>query len=130
MGVHRKPGPLVHQENLVVLIDNGELRGGYGEIGVVLPGLVEEFIVDIQLEHIACRQPGVPLYPGAVALDAFDADIFLGQGGGQQGNGLGQEPIQALARVVGSDGQFLHCPFPMLVAKCRSICSVNSRAAL
>ena len=115
--VHRQARPLVHQEDLFILVDDGELRGSHGEVGVILPGLVEKFVVDIQLEHISRCQPGVPLRPGAIALDALDADIFLGQGGGQQGHGLGQEPIQPLAGIIGADGQFLHLPFPTFKAK-------------
>ena len=117
VGVYRETGPFVHQEDLVVLVDNGELRGSHGEVGIVLPWLVKEFVIDIQLQHISRCQPGVPFGPGAIELDPLDADIFLSQGGGQQRHGLSQEPVQALARVVGPYGQFFHCPFPIFEAK-------------
>ena len=47
VGVHRQPRPLVHQQNVLVLVDDVQLGGGYGEIGVVLPGLIEKFVVDV-----------------------------------------------------------------------------------
>ena len=47
MGVDSKPRPLVHQQNVLVLVDDVQLGGGYGEIGVVLPGLIEKFVVDV-----------------------------------------------------------------------------------
>ena len=53
-------------------------------------------------------QPGISLHPGAVTLDALDADIFLGQGSRQQGNRLRKKTIQSLTGIVGADGKFFH----------------------
>ena len=48
-----KTRPFVHQQDVLILIDNVQLRGRNGQIGIILPGLVEKFIVDIKLEYIA-----------------------------------------------------------------------------
>ena len=104
VGVYGQSRPLVHQQNLVVLIHDVQLGGGHGEISVILPGLVEKFVVDIQLKHITLFQSGVPLGSGTVELDALDADVFLCQRGREQGNGFGKKPIQPLPGIVVLDG--------------------------
>ena len=55
MGVHRQPRPLVHQQNVLILVDDVQLGGGHRQIGVVLPGLIEKFVVDVQLQNV----PGI-----------------------------------------------------------------------
>ena len=42
----------------------------------IFPGLLKKFIVNIDLEHIAFRQPLIPLAPRAVALHQLDPDIL------------------------------------------------------
>ena len=130
MGVHRKAGPLVHQKNVFIFVDNVQLGRCHSQIGIVLPGLVEKFVVDIKLEYITGFQTGVPVNALAVALDPLDADVFLSQRGGEQGNCLGKKPVQPLAGIVGTDGKFFHPRFPMAFSKCRLVCSMNSRAGL
>ena len=112
VGVYCQTRTLVYQQNVFILVDDVQLGGCHGEVGVVLPGLVEEFVIDIQLQHISRLQPGIPLRSCAVELDALDADVFLGQGGGEQGNGFGQKPVQPLACVVGTDGKLFHGSVP------------------
>ena len=129
VGVHRKARALVHQKDVLILIDDVQLGGGNGQIGVVFSGGVEEFVVDVELQLVAHFQPGIPLGPLAVALDALQTDVFLGQRGRQQGNGLCQKPIQPLTGIILADGQFFHS-FPSSSAKCLLIWSVNSWAAL
>ena len=104
VGVYGQSRPLVHQQNLVVLIHDVQLGGGHGEISIILPGLVEKFVVDIQLKHIAPFQSGVPLGSGTVELDALDTNILLCQRGREQGNGLGKKTIQPLTGIVMLDG--------------------------
>ena len=130
VGVNGNARTLIHQQDVVILVDDGQLGNGYGEVGVVFPGLVEKFVIDIQLEHITLVQPGIPLHALAPQLDALDADIFLGQGGGEKGDGLGKETVQALACVVRSYDKFFHQIFPVFSLKWRLISSVNSWAAL
>ena len=129
VGVHRKARALVHQKDVLILIDDVQFGGGNGQIGVVFSGGVEEFVVDVELQLVAHFQPGIPLGPLAVALDALQSDVFLGQRGRQQGNGLCQKPIQPLTGIILADGQFFHS-FPSSSAKCLLIWSVNSWAAL
>ena len=108
VGVDSQPRPLIRQQNVLVLVDDVQFGVGHGEEGVVLSGLVEKFVVDVKLQHIPGLQPGVPLHPGTVALDALDADVFLRQRGRQQRDGLRKKPIQPLPGIVGADGKFLH----------------------
>ena len=114
MGVDGLTGLLVGQEDVLVLVDDVELGHGHGEIGVFSPGLVEEFVVDIELEHVALQEPGVPLGALAVDLDALEADIFLQQRRRQQRHGLGHKPVQPLARVVFAYGELFHKRIPFL----------------
>ena len=130
VGVDGQSGPLVYKKNVVVFIDDIQLGIGNGQIGIVLPGLIEELVVDIKLQQVALFQPGIPLHTLAVQLDPLDADILLRQGGRQQGNGLCQETVQPLTGIIGTDGKFFHYIFPIFSSKWRLICSVNSRAAL
>ena len=53
VGMHRKAGALVHKQNVFVLIDDVQLGICHGEVGVIFPGLVEKFVVDIQLQDVA-----------------------------------------------------------------------------
>ena len=99
---------LVHQQKVLVLIDNVQLGLEDRQKGVFRGGGVKKLVVDVQLKHIPLDQAGVPLGPLAVALDPLDADVFLGQGGRQEGQGLGQPPVQPLAGVVGAYGEFPH----------------------
>ena len=108
VGVAEQAGPLVQQHQVLVLIDNLQPGPEHREEGVVLPGLVEELVVDVQLEHIPLPQPHVPLGALAVHLHPLEADVLLGQGAGEQGEGLGQPAVQPLPGVVFSDGKLSH----------------------
>ena len=120
VGVDGQPGPFVHQEDVFILVNDIELGGGYGEIGVILPGFVEKLVVDIQRQHIPRLEPGVPFCPGAVQLDPLDADVFLGKGSRKQGDRLGKKPVQPLPGVVLPDGQLFHMA-PAFFSKWRLI---------
>ena len=89
MGMDSQTGPLVDQKDMLVFIDDVQLGRSYSQIGIVLSGLIEKFVIDVQLKHIAYVQSGVPLDPFTVAFDPLQADIFLGKGSRQQGNGFG-----------------------------------------
>ena len=91
--MHRKAGALVHKQNVFVLVDDVQLGICHGEVGVIFPGLVEKFVVDIQLQNVAFLQAGVPVNALAVALDALDADIFLRQRGRKQRDCLRKKTI-------------------------------------
>ena len=67
----RKARPLVHQQDVLVFVYDVQLGGCHRQVGIVLPGLVEEFVVDVQLQHIARFQTGIPVSPLAVSLDAL-----------------------------------------------------------
>ena len=132
MGMHSQTGTFIHKQNMVVFVDNVQLGIGNGQISVIFPGLVEKFVVDVQLQHIADLQPGVPVNALAVAFDSLQPYVFLSQGSGQQRNRFRKKTIQTLTGVVGSDSKFFHnnpCYF-MFSSKCLLICSVNSSAAL
>ena len=84
VGVDSQTRALIHQQNMLIFIDDIQLGGGNRQEGIVFPGLIEKLIVDIELEYIPCFEPCVPLRSGAVELDALDADVFLGQRRWQQ----------------------------------------------
>ena len=111
VGMDGQAWPFVHQQDLFILIDDIQFRHRHRQVGIVLPGLVEKLIVDIKLEHISRLQAGVPFRTGSVALDALNADIFLGQRRRQQRHRFCQEAIQALPRVIGADLKFFHIGF-------------------
>lgn len=49
VGMHYQPGTLVHQKQVSVFIDDVQLWRGDSQIGVFLPGSLEEFVVDVHL---------------------------------------------------------------------------------
>ena len=53
VGMHRKAGALINQKDILVLVDDVQLRGSHCQVGVVLPGLVEKFVVDIQMQNVS-----------------------------------------------------------------------------
>jgi hypothetical protein len=108
VGVDHQSGPLVRQQEVLVLVEDVQPGLEEGEEEVVLPGLVKKLVVDVQAQHVPLRQPLVPLAALAVALHPFDADILLHEGRRQQGQGLGQKAVQPLARVVFPDGELSH----------------------
>ena len=106
-----KTRTLIGQENMLVFIDDIQLGGGNRQKRIVLPGLIEKFIINIQLQHIAGFQPGIPVCSAAVELNALDADIFLRQRCWQQRDCFSQKTIQPLAGIIGANGKFLHIGF-------------------
>ena len=108
VGVDYHAGALVQEEDVFILVQDGQLGLEEGEKQVVLTGGVEELVVDVELEHVPGLEALVPLAPLAIAFDALDADILLQQSRGKQGQGLGHKPVQPLSRVVFSDGQLSH----------------------
>ena len=108
VGMDSLPGGLVDQQNLLVLIEQVQLRCSYRQIGVVLVGLVEEFVVDVELHQIAGLQPGIPGGGPAVDLAALAPEHFLRQRPRQGRAGLGQKAVHPLAGVVGANGEFPH----------------------
>ena len=100
VGVAQKAGPLVEQHQVFVLIDDIQLGLEHRQKGVVLPGLVKKLIVDIQLQKVPHLEPYVPLGALAVDLHPLEADVLLGQGAGEQRQGLGQPAVQPLPGVV------------------------------
>ena len=113
--VDQQAGALVHQEDVLVLIDDVQLGLEDGEEGVLRGGGVEELIVDVELEHIAHRQAGVPLGALSVELHPLEADVFLGQGSGEEGQGLAQPAVQTLPGVVFCHGKLSHWDLPVVV---------------
>ena len=93
VGMHRKTGSLIHQQDLIILVYDIQLRHRHGKIGIILPGFIKKLVVDIKLQHISLVQPGVPVDALAVALDPLQADIFLRQGRRQQGNRLSKKTV-------------------------------------
>ena len=106
--VDEQAGALVHQQQVLILVDNIQLRLEDGEKRILRGGGVEKLVVDVKLQEIALHQAGIPLGPLAVELHPLDADVFLRQGRGEQGEGLGQPAVQPLPSVVLAYGKFPH----------------------
>ena len=121
IGMDHKARTLVQKKKVLILVKNVQLGLEEGEEEVVLPGLVEKLVVDVQLQHVPHRQALIPLAALPVALDALDADVFLQEGGGKQGQGLGHKAVQPLSCVVFADGQFTHGEDPPSVDQGRGI---------
>ena len=121
MGMHRKSRALIHQQNVVIFVDNVQLGRCHCQVGIFFPGFVKKFIVDIQLKHIPSLKPGIPLHTFSAQFDSFQTDIFLSQGGRQQRNSFGEKTVQPLSRVVGANCQFFHGFLPVCSSKCRFI---------
>ena len=47
MGMDGQAGLLVHQEDVFILVNNVQPGRCHGEIGVVRPGAVKKFVVDV-----------------------------------------------------------------------------------
>ena len=116
VGMAHKALPLVRQEQVFVLVNDGEAGLEDGEEAVFLRGLVEELVVDVELQHVPVLEPHVPLGALAVDLHPLEANVLLGQGRRQQGKGLPQEAVQPLSCVIFSDGDLPHGRLP----PCRS----------
>ena len=93
VGVDGLAGLFVGQEDVLVLVDDVDLRRRHGEVGVFCLGRVKKLVVDIELQGVALDEAGVPLGALAVQFNALEADIFLQKGGRQQRHGLGHEAI-------------------------------------
>ena len=53
VGVNRQPRALVHQKNVFILVDDIQLGGSHRQVGIVLPGFIEELVVDIKLQYVS-----------------------------------------------------------------------------
>ena len=124
VAVAEQVGGLVEHGDVLVLVDDRHL----GLIGLLFGGSLlhrlcalgrEKLVVDVQLELVAHVQPHIPLRALSVDFHPLQADILLGQGGGQQGQGLGQPAVQPLPGVVFLDGKLFHgCGAPSAPAVC------------
>ena len=108
VGMAEKARPLGADQKVLVLVDDVQLGGEDREEGVVLPGSVEELVVDIELQQVARLEPVVPLGAFAVDLHPLEPDVLLGQGGGEEGQGLAQPAVKPLSGVVFSHGELSH----------------------
>ena len=100
-------GCLVYQKDLLVLIDNVDVRLDM-EVGGVLIRCLEELIVDVQLKDITFLKPAGELGPLAVALDALETDVLVHQSAGETRDRFFQKFIQTLSAVVFGDDEFAH----------------------
>ena len=99
----------VHQQKVLVLVDDVQL-GLEDRTERRFPGWGVS--KNSSLMYSCSTSPTASrvsrLAPLPLTLDPLDADVFLSQGGGQEGQGLGQPPVQPLAGVVGAYGEFPH----------------------
>ena len=79
MRVNGLAGLLVGKENVLILVDDVELRDADGQIGVFLLWGVKKLVVDIKLDDISGGKMGIALGALSVQLDALETDVFLHQ---------------------------------------------------
>ena len=96
-------GLFVQQQDVFILIHDVQLGGAHLQVGVFLPGLFKELIVDVKLQNVPGGKAGVPLGSLAVALDALEADVFLQKRIRQQRHCLAHKAVQPLTGVVLTD---------------------------
>ena len=101
-------GLLVGKENVLILVDDVELRDADGQIGVFLLRGVKKLVVDIKLDDISGGKMGIALGALSVQLDALETDVFLHQRIGEQRHGLRNKTVKTLACVVLTDGKLFH----------------------
>ena len=138
VGVDHQTGPLIQQEQVLILVHDVKLGLEHGEKRVLPAGRLKKLVVDVELDHISGLQPLIPLGGPPVALDPFQAQILLGQRRGKKRERLRQPPVHTLAGVVFRYGKLLHGPrsyrpppaSASALSKWSLTCLVNSRAAL
>ena len=88
--MYDKSGRLVDEKNVLVLVDDVDVRLGVQVrfLLAVLFRLSEKLIIDVQLQNIALLQPIGEVCALAVDLDALDADILVHHAAGQQRDGF------------------------------------------
>ena len=101
-------GLFVEQEQVVVLIDDVELRRRLEKFVVLFFALLKELVLDKERQHVAFVHHilGTALF--AVDLHAFFADIFVHQCFWHGTEPLLQELVQPLVAVVFADRQLSH----------------------
>ena len=112
VGVNDKPGWLVEQQNVLILVKDVQLWICDGEGDILLARRFYELVVEVMLEPLGLAQAVVSLGAGSVDLDALEADVLLRQRGGQQGNGLEQKAVEPLVGVIFMDGKLSHNAAP------------------
>ena len=118
---------LVEQHDVIVLVDDAELRRRDGEINVFLARRFKKLVVDIALKQIAFAELLLARGARTVALDALETDVFLRQRRRKQGNGLAQKAVEPLTCIIFADAKFAHttvsfpkyshCTIPFLKCK-------------
>ena len=108
VGVAEQAGALVEQQEVFIFIDDVQLGLKDGQKGVVLPWGLKELVVDVELQGVPLGEPDIPAGALAVDLDPLEADVFLGQGCGEEGESFGQPAVQALPGVISADGKGFH----------------------
>ena len=73
VGMDGLAGLFVDEQNVLVLIDNIELRYVNREVGVFLLGGVKKLVVDIELDRIAEMEPRIAFCSLAVDFNALEA---------------------------------------------------------
>ena len=101
-------GALIQEHQVFIFVDDVQLRLEDRQEGVFRGRGLKKLVIDIKLEQVPLLEAGVPLGTLAVELHPLDADVLLGQGGREDGEGLAQPPVQSLAGVILPDGEFPH----------------------
>jgi len=82
-GVAEHAGPLVGQQDVLVLVHHVKIGLPDLPVGLLFLRLFEEFVFYVQPHGVAFLHPVVPVGALSVELDVFGPDIFLDKGVGQ-----------------------------------------------
>ena len=107
VGVDDQPRLLVEEQDVLVLVDDVEMGRQLHE-RLLDGGVGEEFLREEELYGVALLEDIADLGALAVDLDLLGADGFVHERLGQGLDGFREEFVEALARVVGFDGESTH----------------------
>ena len=75
--MHAHAGRLVREQNILVLVDDGEARRLDAAERLLLAHLFKVFVVDVELHPVALGEAAGSLGAFAVELDALEAQVLV-----------------------------------------------------
>ena len=112
--VHDHAGRLVCEQDILVLVDDGEARRLDAAERLFLAHGFEVFVVDVELEQVALGELARGLGALAVELDALETQVLVHHAARKIRHGFFQKFIQALPAVVFCDIIFSQSKVPFL----------------
>ena len=101
-------GLFVHEQDVLVLVDDVEPRCADLEVAVLLARLFKKLVVNIEVQHVALGDARIAFCALAVELYALQPYVFLQQGFGQKRHRFAHEAVQPLPCVIFTNSQLFH----------------------